>query len=86
MQGYNLMAVDNKQEDESREAKLEVREEGAQVSQWKDWATASPTLCLQYMKCELPICLGHSWFYFFSPFFKKFIVILAYIGARVLNF
>ena len=32
MQGYNLMAVDNKQEDESREAKLEVREEGAQVS------------------------------------------------------
>lgn len=32
MQGYNLMAVDNKQEDGSREAKLEVREEGAQVS------------------------------------------------------
>ena len=32
MQGYNLMASDNKQEDESQEAKLEVREEGAQVS------------------------------------------------------
>lgn len=32
MQGYNLMATGNKQEDESQEAKLEVREEGAQVS------------------------------------------------------
>ena len=31
MQGYNLMAVGNKQEDESPEAKLKVREEGAQM-------------------------------------------------------